>query len=79
MELLKKIVKNNFGALLAIFGASAAVIRLSLSTLRIVLPAYNHIWYALTIVFNGINIIIAIVVVKHNLGIISRNAVNKKK
>lgn len=78
MELLKKIVKNNFGALLAIFGASAAVIRLSLSTLRIVLPAYNHIWYTLTVVFNGINIIIAFVVVKHNLGIIAKNRNTKK-
>ena len=78
MELLKKIVKNNFGALLAIFGASAAVIRLSLSTLRIVLPAYNHIWYTLTVVFNGIKIIIAFVVVKHNLGIIAKNRNTKK-
>lgn len=78
MKLLEKIVKNNFGALLAIFGASAAVIRLSLSTLRIVLPMYNHIWYSLTIFFNGVNILIAIVIIKHNLKVIEQNADKRK-
>lgn len=75
----RKIIKENLVIFLALLGSTLAFFRLVLSSLRILLPYYNHIWYFLTIIFNTLNILVAFLIIKYNCFVIHKNIQEKKK